>query len=64
MKLKIKMAFTDKNTGEKYHVGDVKDFEEKRANELLADSRNIAEKVDEPEQAPAKEKPKAKRVKK
>lgn len=69
MKLKINLAFTDKHTGEQYKVGDVKNFEEKRAKELLADSRNLVSKVDEPKQEPkqeaaAEDKPKAKRIKK
>lgn len=73
MKLKIEKTFTDKHTGEKYKVGDVKDFEKKRAEELLADSRNLVSKFEvekqetvvEPiEETAAEDKPKAKRVKK
>lgn len=57
MKLRIEKAFTDKNTREKYNVGDIKDFEAKRAKELLADTRNLVSLVEEPEQEPANEEP-------
>lgn len=40
-KLNIEMAFTDKITDEKYKVGDVKEFDEARAKELLADKRHL-----------------------
>lgn len=78
MKLRINVAFTDKNTKEKYGVGDVKEFADDRAKELLADKRNLvssieeapAETVEEPDQepvneeAPAEETPKTKKSKK
>ena len=44
MKLEIIKMFVDKNTGEKYKVGAVKDFESARASELLADPRKIVKK--------------------
>ncbi len=34
-KLEIKDAFTDKHNGRAYKVGEVVEFEDKRANELL-----------------------------
>jgi hypothetical protein len=45
MKLKILMKFRDRNTGTLYNVGDEVEFDEKRANELLADKRNLVEKI-------------------
>lgn len=52
MKLRIEIPFTDKHTGEKYKVGDVKEFALNRANELLADKRNLVSAIEE---APAEE---------
>lgn len=40
-KLNIEMAFADKFTAEEYTVGDVKEFDETRAKELLADKRHL-----------------------
>lgn len=45
LKLKIKIAFSDKYTGVDYAVGDVIPFEEKRAAELLADPRKLVSKA-------------------
>lgn len=62
MKLKIEKEFTDKFTGETYKVDDVKEFEEARAKELLADSRNLVTQVkDEKKEA---KKPTSKKSKK
>ena len=47
MKLKIEKVFTDKFTSETYSVGDVKDFEDARAKELLEDSRKLVSEVKE-----------------
>lgn len=41
MKLKIEIAFTDKNNGKNYKVGDVIEFDDARGKELLADSRKL-----------------------
>ena len=57
MELKIKKEFRDKITGEKYKTGKIVEFEEDRAEELLADRRGLVEKVAEtPAEKPA-EKP-------
>lgn len=47
MKLKIKIAFKDKFTGEKYEKDSIVEFEDSRAEELLADKRNLVVKVKE-----------------
>lgn len=47
MQLKIKKAFKDKFTSALYKVGDVVEFEQARAEELLADNRNLVEAVEE-----------------
>lgn len=57
MKLKIEKEFTDKYTGKKYKVGDVVEFEEERAKELLSDSRELVSKVTEEAEKPAEKKP-------
>lgn len=44
VELIINSAFTDKNTGAHYKIGDVVSFDEVRATELLADSRNLVSK--------------------
>lgn len=44
MKLKILKQFRDKNTAERHNVGEVKEFEDARAEELLADPRKLVEK--------------------
>lgn len=44
MKLTILRQFQDKNTAEIYKVGDVKEFEDARAEELLADPRGLVDK--------------------
>ena len=44
MKLTILRQFQDKNTAEVYQAGDVKEFEDARAEELLADPRKLVEK--------------------
>lgn len=63
MKLKIEKEFTDKYTGKKYKVGDVIEFEEGRAKELLSDTRELVSKVTEEAEKPAEKKP-AKKSKK
>lgn len=45
MKLKILVTFTDKYSGMVYHAGDIEEFEDKRAKELLADDRKLVAKV-------------------
>lgn len=47
MKLLIKIKFKDKYTGAKYEEGDIVDFKEERAKELLADERNLVAKVED-----------------
>lgn len=47
MKLKIVKEFKDKYTGEKYTPGDVKEFEDERAKEILSDSRKLVVKIQE-----------------
>lgn len=42
MKLKIEKEFNDKYTGETYVKGDVVEFEDSRAEEILADDRELA----------------------
>lgn len=63
MKLKIEKEFTDKYTGKKYKVGDVVEFEDERAKELLSDSRELVSKAKEETEKPAEKKP-AKKSKK
>lgn len=45
MELKINIEFRDKFTGELYKKDSIVEFEEDRAKELLADKRNLVEKV-------------------
>lgn len=45
MKLKIEKVFKDKNTGERYDIGKVIEFEEDRAKELLSDERHLVSEV-------------------
>lgn len=47
MKLKIEIAFKDKFTGEKYEKDSIVEFEDSRAEELLADKRNLVTRVKE-----------------
>lgn len=47
MKLKIEIAFKDKFTGEKYEKDSIVEFEDLRAEELLADKRKLVTKVKE-----------------
>lgn len=44
MKLTILRQFQDKTTAEVYKSGDVKEFEDARAEELLADPRGLVDK--------------------
>lgn len=43
VKLRICIGFCDKYTGKVYKSGDIVEFEKARADELLTDSRNLAE---------------------
>lgn len=47
MELKINIEFRDKFNGELYKKDSIVEFEEDRAKELLADKRNLVEKVKE-----------------
>ena len=47
MKLKIEIAFKDKFNGEKYEKDSIVEFEDSRAEELLADKRNLVTRVKE-----------------
>ena len=58
MKLKVEVKFRDKNNGKLYNVGDVVEFSDERASELLKDSRKLVSKVKE-EKKEAEAKPKA-----
>ena len=44
MKLLIEKNFTDKYNGEKYKAGSEVEFEDERAEELLADPREVVSK--------------------
>lgn len=64
MKLVILKNFKDKNTAERYEAGTTKEFEDARAEELLADPRELVKQA-EPEEKPAtKKKPASKKAKK
>ena len=54
MKLKIEKEFKDKFTGEKYKAGSEVEFEDARAKELLADTRELVTKVKDEPKKPAK----------
>lgn len=54
MELKIKKVFRDKNTAVLYNINDVIDFEPARAEELLADRRQLVEKVEEDKKTKSK----------
>lgn len=45
VKLKILVAFTDKNNGTSYALNDVVEFSGERAEELLKDERKLVEEV-------------------
>lgn len=45
MKLKILVEFYDKYSGTLYRAGDIEEFEDKRAKELLSDDRKLVAKV-------------------
>lgn len=51
MKVKINKDFKDKYTGERYTAGDVKEFDDDRAAELLADPRALVSEVKEAKKA-------------
>lgn len=51
MKLRIEKPFVDKITEEKYEPGDVKEFEDDRAKEILDDPRHLASKFQEKRKA-------------
>ena len=46
IKLKIRIAFTDKYNDRDYKENDIVEFEKERASELLSDTRRLVEKVD------------------
>lgn len=46
VKLKIRLAFTDKYNDVDYKENDIIEFEKERASELLSDKRRLVEKVD------------------
>lgn len=46
VKLKIRLAFTDKYNDVEYKENDIIEFEKERASELLSDKRRLVEKVD------------------
>lgn len=48
MELTIRKEFRDKITGEKYKAGQIVEFDEDRAAELLADRRGLVEKAEKP----------------
>lgn len=58
MKLEIKKQFRDKETKELYIVGDVREFDEARAEELIAHPAGLVKVVQEEKPA---EKPKKKK---
>lgn len=66
MKLKIEVLFKDKNNGRIYEKGEVVEFADGRAEELLSDERHLVSKIEEPATKPkqAEEKTKSKRTKK
>lgn len=51
MKIKINKDFKDKYTGERYTAGNVKEFDDNRAAELLADPRTLVSEVKEAKKA-------------
>ena len=57
MKLTVKKEFIDKNTAEAHSVGAVIEFEDARAEELLADPRKLVEKYIEKKPAGKGKKP-------
>lgn len=44
-KLKIEIGFCDKCTGVNYEIGDIVEFDEARAKELLVDSRKLVSEI-------------------
>ncbi len=48
MKLKVRVEFVDKVTGETYHIGDVAEVTEERGAEILANPLELVEVVEEP----------------
>lgn len=57
MKLRIEKVFRDKETGELYKVGEVHEFSDERAEEILRHPMELVSKFEEPAQ---EEKPKKK----
>ncbi len=45
MRIKVLKPFVDKITKDEYKPGDIKEFSDERAREILADHRNLAEEV-------------------
>lgn len=69
MKLRIVKDFKDKHTGARYKAGDILNFDDVRANELLAHPQGIVEVEEDTPEAPEEveevevEKPKSKKKK-
>ena len=71
MKLKFKHLCQDKYNGRYYKKGDIVEFEEERAKEILLSGHGFADVIEEPkeekeevkEEEPKEEKPKRKRAK-
>ena len=43
MRIKFLIKIQDKNTGKVYEAGEIAEFEDARAKELISDPRNVAE---------------------
>jgi hypothetical protein len=52
VKLKVLKCFYDREKGTKYNIGDEIEVSEKRADEILAHSLDLAEKIEEPNDVP------------
>ncbi len=64
MKIKIEHAFMDKHTKRVYAAGDVVEFADERAKEILADDRKLASVFEENTKTEEAEKPVKRRMKK
>lgn len=63
MKLKFKHLCQDKYNGRHYKKGDIVEFEEERAKEILSNGYGFADAIKEPKEEEKEEKPKRKRTK-
>lgn len=52
VKLKVLKRFYDREKGTSYNIGDVIEVSEKRADEILAHSLDLAEKIEESNDVP------------